>query len=203
MKKQELIGHLNWVRDNYSNKCSFTSGVRIGLGIAITEIEKLDEPEVLAQEWIDSNSVNASSDGVTEEYVHVDDLENLIIPKQELPVIPNYVADYIEKAKKEIDLLRVFEIANGLDELDMWRKEYNWIRLYHLDFARAWLDGYEIKKEELYHIKFSENQYAQRFDESKIDSILVNDKVFAGQFTEEQIKKVNPKLMALAVEVAE
>lgn len=116
-------------------------------------INELDEPEVLSQEWIDNNSINASSDGVTEEYVHVDDLENLIIPKQELPVIPQFVADYLEKAKEEIDLLRVFEIANGLDELDMWRKEYNWIRLYHLDFAKAWLSGYEVEEEQKYNVK--------------------------------------------------
>ena len=46
-------------------------------------IDQLDEPEVLSQEWVKANSVYASADGVTEEYVHVDDLQNLLVPKHE------------------------------------------------------------------------------------------------------------------------
>ena len=46
-------------------------------------IDQLDEPGILSQEWLDENSVYASSDGVTEEYVHVKDLQNLLVPKQE------------------------------------------------------------------------------------------------------------------------
>ena len=42
------------------------------------------EPEILSKEWIDNNSINASHDGVTDEYVHVDDLKNLLVPKQEI-----------------------------------------------------------------------------------------------------------------------
>lgn len=76
------------------------------------------------------------------------------IDEPEVVVIPKFLADYLENAKKEISLLRVFEIANGLNELDMWRKEYNWIRLYHLDFARAWLDGYKLIEERVYYALF-------------------------------------------------
>ena len=55
-------------------------------------LNQLDEPEVLSQDWIDENSSYASFDGITEEYIHVDDLKELLVPKQELPVIPSYVA---------------------------------------------------------------------------------------------------------------
>lgn len=62
------------------------------------KLDQLDELEVLSYEWIDSNSVNASSDGVTEEYVHVDDLENLIIPKEESEVTLNRAFEKIAEA---------------------------------------------------------------------------------------------------------
>lgn len=44
------------------------------------KLDQLEEPEVLSQEWVDNNSVYASHDGVTEEYVHVDDLQSLLVP---------------------------------------------------------------------------------------------------------------------------
>ena len=65
----------------------------------LKEIDQLDEPEVLSQEWIDSNSVYASHDGVTEEYVHVDELENLLVPKQE--ELESKIQELIEVYKQE------------------------------------------------------------------------------------------------------
>ena len=56
-------------------------------------LSQLDQPETLSQEWIEGNSVYASSDGVTEEYVHVDDLQNLLVPKQE--VTEEQVTEYL------------------------------------------------------------------------------------------------------------
>ena len=70
-------------------------------------------------------------------------------------------------------------------------------------YVRAVIDGYEIEKEKLYYIKFSESQYAQKFDGTKFDSMLINDESIAGKFTKDDIEKMNPKLMALAVEVSE
>ena len=43
-------------------------------------ISQLDEPEVLSQEWIDEHSNGANRS----RYVWVDDLQNLLVPKQEL-----------------------------------------------------------------------------------------------------------------------
>lgn len=123
-------------------------------------------------------------------------------------VIPQFVADYLETAKKEISLLRVFEIANGLNELDMWRKEYNWIRLYHLDFARAWLDGYEIEKELLYVVE--DNRYCLlcKFDGmvisthlSESDEIPLEHLDF--ELTEKEIKDYDERYWQFAAEVAE
>ena len=103
-------------------------------------------------------------DGIYDVMEIIDQIDEPEGLSKELPVIPQFVADYLEKAKKEIDLLRVFEIANGLDELEIWRKEYNWIRLYHLDFARAWLDGYEVEKEQKYYVDLDSAAYVAKWN---------------------------------------
>ena len=73
-----------WLGDKHTGDY-FSTRLHGGLS-AIKEIREklnqLDEPEVLSQEWIDNNSVYASFDGVTEEYVHVDELKELLVPKQ-------------------------------------------------------------------------------------------------------------------------
>ena len=120
----------------------------------LQKLGHLDEPEVLSQEWIDGNSVYASSDGVTEEYVHVDDLQNLLVPKQKLPVIPKFVAEWIEETKPYNSLRVAFEYIaqrkrdNHDDELALWVEEGN-----SEAFARAWLDGYTIEQEPKYYAK--------------------------------------------------
>lgn len=63
------------------------------------------------------------------------------------------------------------------------------------------IDGEDYRVEQMYYIKLSEHQYAQRFDGDNLDLVLVNDEAFAGLFTEQEIKKINPNLMTLAVEV--
>ena len=114
-------------------------------------INQLDELEVLSYEWIDSNSVNASSDGVTEEYVHVDDLKNLVIPKQELPVVPKFIAEWIETHLEQgFDLYPVLKKLE--DNSRLWTEGYNWYRENTLDFTIAYLTKeYKVEEEPLYY----------------------------------------------------
>lgn len=142
-----------------------------------------------------------------EEPTKIDDLikdyeaHQLIVGESVKVTVPKFVAEWIEKCKDE-DTVLYYAFTNMPDDVDEYLFDGSGDKPFQI-FARAWLDGYEIdlEKEKLYYIKFSENQYAQRFDESKIDSILVNDKKLAGRFTEEQIKKINPRFWLLAVEV--
>ena len=63
------------------------------------KLNQLDEPEVLSREFINEKAVEVYADTADAE-VHavfrIRDLQNLLVPKQELPVIPNYVAKWIE-----------------------------------------------------------------------------------------------------------
>ena len=82
MNKQELIKKLKRLRDAYPADDSH-EGVRQGLLIAIGMIDQLDELEVLSQEWIDKNVVHVRGLG---DIIEAEAVENLLVPKQELPV---------------------------------------------------------------------------------------------------------------------
>ena len=71
-------------------------------------IYHLEESEVLSQEWIRNNQERKG----VHFFVNVTKLQNLLIPKQELPVIPKYVADWITRYSEKYDLypaLRLLE----------------------------------------------------------------------------------------------
>ena len=77
-----------------------------------------------------------------------DKLEEL---SKELPVIPKYMAEYLEFAKSDVPLMRILEIASARVELSKWEREYDWISANDETFARAWLDGYEVEDKALYN----------------------------------------------------
>ena len=63
-------------------------------------INQLDEPEVLSQEWIDEHATAVTYDEILDqtEIAYVDDLENLIIPKEESEVTLNRAFEKIAEA---------------------------------------------------------------------------------------------------------
>ena len=69
--------------------------------------------------------------------------------RQELniPVIPQFVADWIERTKQEKRNLRN-AINNGGEKIRLWFLDQE---NYDL-FARAWLDGYEVEEEKRYTV---------------------------------------------------
>lgn len=74
------------------------------------------------------------------------DLKQLDEPQ---PVqVPQFVADWIERSKQEKRNLRN-ALNNGGEKIRLWFLDQE---NYDL-FARAWLDGYEVEKEERYLVK--------------------------------------------------
>ena len=74
--------------------------------------------------------------------------------RQELnkPVVPQFVADWIERSKQEKRNLRN-ALNNGGEKMRLW-----FLDLENYDtFARAWLDGYEVEKEKRYRVKLKSN----------------------------------------------
>ena len=125
-------------------------------------LNQLDEPEVLSQEWISKNVEYAYFDMLdgsgrlssATAIIKPENLQNLLVPKQELPVIPKFVAEWINETKPYNSLRVAFEYIaqrkrdNHDDELALWVEEGN-----SETFARAWLDGYEIEQEPKYYAK--------------------------------------------------
>lgn len=65
------------------------------------------------------------------------------------PVIPYYIADYLEKVKSEGDLT-VVGAVNEAPEGEV----SDWLILENVNtFAKAWVNGYEVEKETKYRVR--------------------------------------------------
>ena len=150
--KEWLLNEIERITDEYSNQSFFTNFARYMISEIEEAVYQLDEPEVLSQEWIDENSTNLLMSSPMIKWVEASKLQNLLVPKQELPTIPQFVADWIEETKKQRKSL-VFAITYIYDKNEIGKspnKEENrifqWMELADNEevFARAWLDGYEV-----------------------------------------------------------
>lgn len=76
---------------------------------------------------------------------YAEDLYDSFFPK---PVIPYYIADYLEKVKSEGDLT-VVGAVNEAPEGEV----SDWLILENVNtFAKAWVNGYEVEKEKRYTV---------------------------------------------------
>lgn len=173
-------------------------------------INQLDEPEVLSEDWIDDNKkmylINAMH------AVPVNKLQNLLVPKQELPVIPQFVAEWIDfKKKSEISYDNIFQ---AIDELYKSRtsRAHSWVLKTDENkdaFARAWLDGYTVEEEQKYYVYLGDGQYLVSEDKLKEPYVRIRheeDSGFANHiltFTEQEIKDYDERYMAFAKPVEE
>lgn len=74
------------------------------------------------------------------------------IDEPQKPVVPKFVAEWIEYAKKKGDSLAISFKPWNLYGVE-YSKADRWIEDNQETFARAWLDGYEVEKEPLYYVK--------------------------------------------------
>ena len=187
----------------------YDRGIRDGISVALEFIEQLDEPEfkqldkkikeldsyndelirdnnqlrneldsqeVLSQEWIDENKYNHY---IGRPFVYVDDLQNLIVPKQDKPIIPKFVADFIEKWKYEgLTIYEWFSFGNNDVDEDVNKWLYN--NLNEKNRRREYLlidairFGYEVEKEPVYFAKIKGHELIQRiptFDEDTGENV--------------------------------
>ena len=200
--KEWLIKRL----ENYVPAYEITVGGILDAVLAIAK--QLDEPEMLSQEWIEKHKEYVRMDPHgwdTEQYaVAVGDLQNLLVPKQELPVIPQWVADNIESKKRVGTRLNVamseFPEFRLERELDIDEHECNEI------YARAWLDGYTVEKEPLYrarlkvitdefiasYLRTQSSDAEDRLKALEIGSKYINeDYRHLSEFTEDELKRLD------------
>lgn len=137
---------------------------------------------------------------------------------QEKPIVPQHVADFLAEYEGEsLEMLfDVLKYSHDPEELTT----AGWVDAYPKEFARAWLDGYEVEKEKMYEviidtgISSPEPTIIVLYESIGGDVLLreitkqryLNSKenqISSYWVTEKQIKKHNEKLWAFAVEVAE
>lgn len=70
--------------------------------------------------------------------------------------VPQFVADWIKKIKKELSMREAMSQGHAPHEVDSWLREMDQdgACLNQELFARAWLDGYEVEKEKRYYVRF-------------------------------------------------
>ncbi|HFC9345257.1 TPA: DUF1642 domain-containing protein [Enterococcus faecium] len=128
------------------------------------------------------------------------------------PVVPKFVAEWIEYAKKKGDSLAISFKPWNLYGVE-YSKADRWIEDNQETFARAWLDGYEVEKEPLYYVplpdtdKDSEVVYAlEKKRDGNIEISLVNRRklgVFdSTKLSEQEIKSVDEHYQLFAKEIA-
>lgn len=78
---------------------------------------------------------------------YAEDLYDSFVPK---PVIPYYIADYIEEVKKQGD----YTVVGAVNEAPEGRIG-DWLILEKVNiFAQAWVDGYKVEGEPKYTVEF-------------------------------------------------
>ena len=126
------------------------------------------------------------------------------------PVVPKFVADWIEYAKKKGDSLAISFKPWNLYGVE-YSKADRWIEDNQETFARAWIDGYEVEKEPLYTVTINlDRKYHLVVDEGdgkdEISTTLTTSHGVLGYryfLTEKEIKSADEKLWLIAVPVEE
>ena len=170
-------------------------------------IDQLDEPEVLSQKWISENKEMYLINDTSENAVPAYKLQNLLLPKQELPVIPKFVAEWLEKTKTSNILTSTFPIwQSDMDEectrMSKWMDKEGNSEL----FARAWLDGYTVEEEPLYRarLKVISDEFIASYlrtqssdAEDRLKALEIGSKYIhedyrhLSEFTEDELKRLN------------
>ena len=95
----------------------------------------------------------------------IKEYEKLAKPEPQKPVVPQFVADWIEYCKYHnftlfgcFDPVKDFERLAGETFEGDARKCIGWCRRASDKIARAWLDGYEVKEEKRYKVTLLNGQ---------------------------------------------
>lgn len=113
------------------------------------------------------------------------------IDEPEKPIVPQFVADYIDSEQYSCSTL-----SEALDNMDDEKRILDWFYINSETFAKAWLYGYEVEKEKLYTVKFSNEDFGKIYigifkavNKLGISSLPLNDDDVKSWFTEDELKR--------------
>ncbi|MDU1752790.1 MAG: DUF1642 domain-containing protein [Enterococcus faecium] len=159
-------------------------------------------------------------EGMVMAYSQVVHMVNTVLKLDEpqKPVVPKFVAEWIEYAKK-----KGCSLAISFKPWKLYGVEYSkadrWIEDNQETFARAWIDGYEVEKEPLYYVplpfevwdeeaaelkkEFLYLAYDRTSDETRFFTTKEPRRGFSTKLYEITIKSVDERYWAFAVPVEE
>lgn len=166
MNKQELIDKLASLVgsiEDFKGISTFHDGKYAGLEHALELIQQLDELQNPVESKItDEQAWNKVAEAYPESAQSLrNTLDNAVFGKtgeHQKPVVPKFVAEWIEYAKKKGDSLAISFKPWNLYGVE-YSKADRWIEDNQETFARAWIDGYEVEKEPVWVIKNAVGNY--------------------------------------------
>lgn len=135
-----------------------------------------------------------------DEFIDVREKDIVSVNEPEKPVVPQYVADWLEYCELKGFFLTV--IFNGITEVlryefsgDMDKCTY-WARCHQKEIAKAWLYGYEVEKEKVYTVKFSNEDFGKTYigirktaNKIGISTAPINDECSKCYFTKSELEE--------------
>lgn len=113
------------------------------------------------------------------------------IDEPEKPVVPRFVADYIDSEQYSCSTL-----SEALDNMDDEKRILDWFYINSETFAKAWLYGYEVEKEKLYTVKFSNEDFGKTYigiiktaNKIGISTVPLNDECSKCYFTKSELEE--------------
>lgn len=171
-------------------------------------IDQLDEPETLNEEWINEHSKAYTM----ENSVEISDLKNLLLPQPKKPVIPKFVADWIESYRDEggdtIEILGsltpVFVSSSFIDN-----KVIQWFKKNTDKMLNSLINGYEVEKEKKYQVELP-TERLHHILTMHVDGKghffgkeHTNNFWYRTYLTEQEIKAIDERFWVFAEEVTE
>lgn len=148
-------------------------------------------------------------EGMVMAYSQVVHMVNTVLKLDEpqKPVVPKFVAEWIEYAKKKGDSLAISFKPWNLYGVE-YSKADRWIEDNQETFARAWIDGYEVEKEPLYEVIIGDLYFIKKFNNRNdfcfdTSCSLCAWEKSAYQLTEAEIKAIDERYWPFAVPVEE
>ena len=116
----------------------------------------LDEMDEFIRRAIDAETTSQTIEmlsGMTIEQVVEGFRDGTFEPKQELPVIPEYVAEWVVRYREKYDLYPALRLLEN--NTFVWGQIYEWYRMNTQKFVNAYLTGeYEVEEEHRYYVLF-------------------------------------------------
>ena len=151
---------------------------------------------------------NSRTHAMINAYKNVEHIINQL-DEPEKPVIPQFIANWIESYRKKTLVELINDAVYSSDEdsqcFRRWfHEEIGFETNYDEFLSRVWLDGYEVKKEKVYWIVMPTGHIAYRSGNgiSYVDEHYKENSA-SEKFTESEIKAIDERYWAFAEEVTE